>query len=69
MLSFIKENVLLKTSPVFIYYEEEDLRNFQNPHIDARFRHHNIALDQIESNKVICSLLSKKMALYRSNIF
>ena len=38
--------VLYKTSPVFIYYEEEDLKNFQNSHTDARSRHHNIALDQ-----------------------
>ena len=38
--------VRYKTSPVFIYYKEKGLRNFQNSHTDARFRHHNIALHQ-----------------------
>ena len=35
-----------ETSPVFINYEEQDLRNFQNSHSDVRFQHHNSALDQ-----------------------
>ena len=35
-----------ETSPVFINYEEQNLRNFQNSHTDVRFQHHNIALDQ-----------------------
>ena len=35
-----------ETSPVFMNYEEQDLRNFQNSHSDVRFQHHNSALDQ-----------------------
>ena len=35
-----------ETSPVFINYEEQKLRNFQNSHTDVRFQHHNITLDQ-----------------------
>ena len=38
--------VQYETSPVFINYEEQDLRNFQNSHSDVRFEHHNSALDQ-----------------------
>ena len=38
--------VQYETSPVFINYEEQDLRNFQNSHPDVRFEHHNSALDQ-----------------------
>ena len=37
-----------ETSPVFINYEEQNLRNFQNSHTDVRFQHHNIALDQTD---------------------
>ena len=35
-----------ETSPVFINYEEQKLRNFQNSHTNVRFQHHNITLDQ-----------------------
>ena len=38
--------VRYETLPVFINYEEQDLRNFQNSHSDVRFQHHNSALDQ-----------------------
>ena len=31
---------------MFINYEEQDLRNFQNSDSDVRFQHHNSALDQ-----------------------
>ena len=35
-----------ETSPVFINYKEQQLRNIQNSHSDVRFQHHNSALDQ-----------------------
>ena len=38
--------VRYETSSVFINYEEQDLRNFQNSHCDARFQQDNSALDQ-----------------------
>ena len=33
---------------MFINYEEQDLRNFQNSHCDVRFQHHSSALDQTD---------------------
>ena len=38
--------VRYETSPVFINYEEQDLRNFQNSHCDVMFQYHNSALDR-----------------------
>ena len=38
--------VQYENSPVFITYEEPDLRNFQNSHSNVRFQDHNSALDQ-----------------------
>ena len=38
--------VRYETSPVFINYEEQDLRNFRNSDSDVRFQHHNSGLDQ-----------------------
>ena len=38
--------VQYETSPVFINYEEQDLRNFQNSHSDVRFQYHNSAQEQ-----------------------
>ena len=35
-----------ESSPVFINYEVQNLRNFQNSHTDVGFQHHNSALDQ-----------------------
>ena len=35
--------VQYETLPVFINYEEQDLRNF-----DVKFQHHNSALDQTD---------------------
>ena len=38
--------VCYETSPVFINYEEQELRNFQNSHSEVRFQHHDSTLDQ-----------------------
>ena len=38
--------VRYETSPVFINYEEQELRNIQNSHSDVRFQYHNSAPDQ-----------------------
>ena len=38
--------VRYENSPVFINYEEQELRNIQNSHSDVRFQYYSSALDQ-----------------------